>query len=83
MDHGTDITTGNGVALATPASQCRQPLTSALTLRRPPPLHTQPGFCPVFQQLAEPINRPFSKRYDYIEATPLNEALNYPVVGEA
>jgi hypothetical protein len=33
--------------------------------------------------LAEPIDRPFWKNYDYIEAMPLDEALSYPVVGEA
>lgn len=57
------------------------PVRSAL--RPAAPLHTQPGFCPVFQRLAEPINRPFWKHYDYTEAMPLNEALNFPVVGEA
>jgi hypothetical protein len=44
------------------------------TLRPAPPLHTQPGFCPVFERLDAPIDLTFWKRYDYIEAMPLDEA---------
>jgi hypothetical protein len=53
------------------------------SLRPIRPVHWQPGFCPVFQRLAEPIDRQFWRRYDYVEAMPLAEAENYPVVGEA
>jgi hypothetical protein len=53
------------------------------SLRPFPPLHWRPGFVPVFERLAEPIDLPFWKRYDYVEAMPLDEALAYPVVGEA
>ena len=39
-------------------------------------------FCHLFQRLAEPIHRPLWRNY-YTEAMPLDEAENYPVVGEA
>jgi hypothetical protein len=37
----------------------------------------------VFQRLDQPIDRPTWKRYDYVEAMPLDEALSWRVVGEA
>jgi hypothetical protein len=45
--------------------------------------HWQPDFCPVFQRLDQPIDRPFWKLYDYIESMALGEALTWPIVGEA
>lgn len=45
--------------------------------------HWQPGFCPIFQRLAAPIDRPHCRNYDYIETMSLDEATNWPVVGEA
>jgi hypothetical protein len=54
-----------------------------VALRPAMPVHWQPGFVPVFERLAEPIDRPFWRRYDFIEAMPLEQALNYPVCGEA
>jgi hypothetical protein len=52
-------------------------------LRPARPVLWQPDFCPVFQRLNEPIDRPSWKNYDYVEAMPLDEALNYPCCGEA
>jgi hypothetical protein len=57
----------------------------ASTLNPPPRRATAHAarFLPGIPRLGEPIDRAFWKRYDFIEAMPLNQALNYPVCGEA
>jgi hypothetical protein len=37
----------------------------------------------VFQRLAEPIERPFWRNYDFVETMPLSEAMAWPICGEA
>jgi hypothetical protein len=52
-------------------------------LRPVRPIHWRPGFCPVFERLSEPIDRPFWRNYDFTEAMRLEQAEDYPVCGEA